>query len=124
MKTYRYILSFSFVVSAIVCIAQDDLAHQSKNETDHQSIPIEPTYLHISPTLSSYHHPAEVIYANHIATNQTIIDTINIGNQIWMAQNLCVSKFLNGESIPEVRSKEEWYEAWRTNIPILPHTPL
>jgi uncharacterized protein (TIGR02145 family) len=34
--------------------------------------------------------------------------TVKIGNQIWMAENLNVSHFRNGDSIPEARSAEEW----------------
>jgi uncharacterized protein (TIGR02145 family) len=37
--------------------------------------------------------------------------TIIIGNQQWMAENLNVSHFRNGDIIPEARTKEEWEEA-------------
>lgn len=36
---------------------------------------------------------------------------IKIGNQIWMAQNLNVSKFSNGDLIPEAKTIEEWNNA-------------
>jgi uncharacterized protein (TIGR02145 family) len=32
-----------------------------------------------------------------------------IGSQVWMADNLTVTKFRNGDDIPEVTSKDEWY---------------
>ena len=35
-------------------------------------------------------------------------ETLKIGNQVWMAENLNVTHFRNGDSIPEVRSSEEW----------------
>ncbi|MCX7745212.1 MAG: fibrobacter succinogenes major paralogous domain-containing protein [Flavobacteriales bacterium] len=33
---------------------------------------------------------------------------VRIGNQIWITRNLEVSKFLNGDPIPEARTDEEW----------------
>jgi uncharacterized protein (TIGR02145 family) len=36
------------------------------------------------------------------------IRSIKLGNQIWMAENLDVSHFRNGDTIPEVRSSLEW----------------
>jgi uncharacterized protein (TIGR02145 family) len=42
---------------------------------------------------------------------QKTSDTIKIGNQEWMVGNLDVSKFRNGESIPEAKTKEEWKKA-------------
>lgn len=38
-------------------------------------------------------------------------DTIKIGKQIWMKENLSVSKFRNGDVIPEAKTNEEWVEA-------------
>jgi uncharacterized protein (TIGR02145 family) len=35
-------------------------------------------------------------------------NTVQIGNQIWMSENLNVSTFRNGDVIPEVKSKDEW----------------
>ena len=37
--------------------------------------------------------------------------TVRIGQQAWMAVNLNVSRFRNGDSIPEVKSDDEWREA-------------
>jgi uncharacterized protein (TIGR02145 family) len=34
--------------------------------------------------------------------------TIQIGNQWWLAENLNVSRYANGDSIPEVQNPEEW----------------
>ena len=35
-------------------------------------------------------------------------DEITIGNQIWMKQNLSVTKYRNGDIIPEVKDWNEW----------------
>lgn len=34
--------------------------------------------------------------------------TVTIGKQIWMAENLNVEHYRNGDPIPEVQDKEEW----------------
>jgi len=39
-----------------------------------------------------------------------IYKTICIGNQIWMAENLRVSKYRNGDPIPNIKNHEEWFE--------------
>ena len=36
---------------------------------------------------------------------------LQIGNQIWMVENLNVDRFRNGDPIPEARSDEEWENA-------------
>ena len=42
---------------------------------------------------------------------------VKIGNQTWMKKNLDVSKFRNGDIVPEVRSQEEWSNAALENKP-------
>ncbi len=37
-----------------------------------------------------------------------ILKTVEIGSQIWMADNLNVSYFKNGDPIPQVQTNEEW----------------
>lgn len=34
--------------------------------------------------------------------------TVRIGNQVWITRNLEVTKFMNGDPIPEARTDEEW----------------
>jgi uncharacterized protein (TIGR02145 family) len=40
-----------------------------------------------------------------------VYKTVKIGNQVWMAENLNVDRFRNGDPIPEARTKEEWLKA-------------
>jgi uncharacterized protein (TIGR02145 family) len=42
---------------------------------------------------------------------KTKIEEIKIGRQVWMAENLDVEQFRNGEQIPEARSFKEWLAA-------------
>jgi len=42
---------------------------------------------------------------------------IKIGNQIWMAENLDVGTFRNGDLIPEAKTKEQWLEAGNRKEP-------
>jgi uncharacterized protein (TIGR02145 family) len=46
-----------------------------------------------------------------ISFAQTTTKSIKIGNQVWMTENLNVSKFRNGDIIPEVRTAEDWQKA-------------
>ena len=46
-----------------------------------------------------------------ISLLQAQIKEVKIGQQVWMAQNLNVDKFRNGDPIPEAKSEEEWIKA-------------
>jgi uncharacterized protein (TIGR02145 family) len=40
-----------------------------------------------------------------------------IGDQFWMSENLAVSKFRNGDAIPEAKSDHEWIAAGERGLP-------
>lgn len=42
---------------------------------------------------------------------------VKIGSDIWMSENLDVSKFRNGENIPKAESKEQWIKAGKNKQP-------
>ncbi|MFH1009252.1 MAG: fibrobacter succinogenes major paralogous domain-containing protein [Candidatus Latescibacterota bacterium] len=44
-------------------------------------------------------------------------ETVIIGEQVWVAQNLKVSAFRNGDPIPEAKTDEEWQCAGKTKEP-------
>jgi uncharacterized protein (TIGR02145 family) len=44
-------------------------------------------------------------------------ETVNIGTQVWMTENLNVDKFRNGDSIPQAKTNEEWMAANRNKQP-------
>jgi uncharacterized protein (TIGR02145 family) len=46
-----------------------------------------------------------------------IYKTFKIGSQVWMAENLNVSRFRNGDTIPEVKSPDEWAYLGKTGKP-------
>lgn len=48
---------------------------------------------------------------------QTEIESVTIGNQVWMKKNLDVTAFNNGETIMEAKTKEEWDRAGREGKP-------
>jgi uncharacterized protein (TIGR02145 family) len=43
--------------------------------------------------------------------------TVKIGEQIWISENLNVSKFRNGDLIPEIKSNEEWLKYGKEKQP-------
>jgi uncharacterized protein (TIGR02145 family) len=44
-------------------------------------------------------------------SNNQRFKTITIGDQVWMAENLNVDKFRNGDPIPHAQTAEEWQKA-------------
>jgi uncharacterized protein (TIGR02145 family) len=52
-----------------------------------------------------------------IITSDTQFKTVKIGSQIWMAENLNVDRFRNGDPIPEAQTDEEWQRAGKSNQP-------
>ena len=67
-------------------------------------------------------HQANTI--NEIENNESVTDidgntykTVTIGEQTWMAENLNVSKFRNGDEIPEAKTNEEWIKAGNEGKP-------
>lgn len=44
-------------------------------------------------------------------------ETTTIGNQVWMAENLNVATFRNGDPIPEVKNESEWVKAGESGQP-------
>ncbi|MEY3435589.1 MAG: hypothetical protein RL335_45 [Bacteroidota bacterium] len=46
-----------------------------------------------------------------------VYKTVKIGSQEWMAENLNVDRFQNGDLIPEARTDEEWKEALKNKQP-------
>ena len=52
-----------------------------------------------------------LICLHPIITNSQAQSEVKIGTQVWTSKNLDVSTFRNGDSIPEVKSKEEWVTA-------------
>ena len=52
------------------------------------------------------------------ARDGKVYKTVVIGNQTWMAENLNVDKFRNGDPIPEAKTKEEWKKAGEEGKPV------
>jgi len=46
-----------------------------------------------------------------------VYKTVTIGSQEWMAENLDVAAFRNGDAIPEVKTAEEWLAAYGSESP-------
>ena len=50
-------------------------------------------------------------------SNNQKFKTVKIGDQVWMAENLNVDKFRNGDSIPHAKIDKEWEEAGKNGQP-------
>jgi len=56
-------------------------------------------------------------YCQDIDNEKSGFKTIKIMNQIWMAHNLNTATFSNGDSIPEIKSEQEWELAGKEKKP-------
>lgn len=78
-------------------------------------IPNQPTQ---SNNVSSYLNP-DLNYSSVTDVDGNEYATIQIGNQVWMAENLRTTKYCNGDPIPNVTDNTQWSElmtgAWSYN---------
>jgi uncharacterized protein (TIGR02145 family) len=65
-----------------------------------------------------------LFFCSYLATGQELRDkdgnsykTVKYGKQEWMASNLNVTHFRNGDAIPEVKTAEEWMNAAKEGKP-------
>lgn len=49
--------------------------------------------------------------------DDTPINEVKIGDQVWMTKNLNVDKFRNGDPIPEAKTNEDWEQAGKSKQP-------
>jgi uncharacterized protein (TIGR02145 family) len=61
--------------------------------------------------------PAISIAAAKKVAGKTAFEEVKIGNQIWMAKNLDVTHFRNGDPILEARTSKEWLAAFKKRQP-------
>ncbi len=60
---------------------------------------------------------AIVIFSQSLLSAQNSIKSVTIGKQVWMAKNLNVSTFRNGDTIPEAKSNKAWSSAGKKRKP-------
>ena len=66
------------------------------------------------------HHVLGEILASLLLRKHNInenIETVTIGKQVWMAKNLNVDKFRNGEPIPQAKTDSEWLRVGENKQP-------
>ena len=69
----------------------------------------------LTPIYSSFFAQKQLVPKK--LTNEKKINSIKIGNQTWMAFNLNVVRFNNGDIIPEARTNDEWRSALKLHQP-------
>jgi uncharacterized protein (TIGR02145 family) len=56
-------------------------------------------------------------YKAELKINRFNLNSVKIGNQVWMTENLNVDRFRNGDIIPKAKTKEEWIKAGNNQQP-------
>jgi uncharacterized protein (TIGR02145 family) len=56
------------------------------------------------------------VFVMFLHTN-TIAQSVTIGTQVWMTKNLDVTKFRNGDLIPQAKTNDEWEQAGKNKQP-------
>lgn len=60
--------------------------------------------------VSSYNAAGSSTFSNEVqATTAPEYPSVKIGNQVWMSQNLDVTTYRNGDTIPQVTDPVQWY---------------
>lgn len=57
------------------------------------------------------------LFITVLFTQINYAQTVTIGKQVWMTNNLNVDKFRNGDPIPEAKTNAEWVEAGKKKQP-------
>lgn len=58
-----------------------------------------------------------ILYNNVNNEEKDTVRELKIGDHTWMAENLSVEKFRNGDPIPQARTKRQWRKAAKTGEP-------
>ncbi|MBK5270072.1 MAG: fibrobacter succinogenes major paralogous domain-containing protein [Bacteroidia bacterium] len=58
------------------------------------------------------------LFADYDNLTSSSLKTITIGTQTWMAENLDVSTFQNGDAIPEAKNRDDWDNAEENEQPV------
>ena len=62
-------------------------------------------------TILAFLFPTNILVAQVIDKDGNNYKTVQIGSQVWMAENLNVSHFRNGDVIPEIEDNTAWDQA-------------
>jgi uncharacterized protein (TIGR02145 family) len=79
---------------------------------------------HFNPKPMKFFLITTLVLSAFFSAAQSVIDidgneykSVKINSQEWMAENLNVSHFLNGDLIPEAKTAEEWEKAGKAGLP-------
>jgi uncharacterized protein (TIGR02145 family) len=82
------------------------LLHVNRNFQGYSVLAVFTRALFFLTLASGCHRVSDLSTVTDIDGN--VYNTVTIGDQVWMAENLCVTRYRNGDTIANVRSNEEW----------------
>jgi len=93
------------VANSSVSMPSDAADSEAKNQA---SAPVQKESAHIRVSYRSQKIVPDGKNNTAIDIDGNSYKTVQIGNQIWMAENLKVTHYRNGEAIPNITSRDEW----------------
>lgn len=74
-------------------------------------------FIVVATCIMSLHSLAQQYGSLKDSRDGRVYKTVKIGEQVWMAENLNVERFRNGDLIPHAKTEEEWINASVKRIP-------
>lgn len=92
---YSLLVLFTYIIISVILNSSCDKEDKSESVT-------------YNPSLDSIKFNDTIVYGELIDIDNNKYKTRKIGNQIWMVENLKVTRFNNGNSIPIISNCDEW----------------
>lgn len=106
-----FFLAWVMLMQGQEVAAQAGTAKTSSKKTQTKTAPVQ------KKTVPVQKKTSQTVSSTKTVNKPKDEGTVKIGSQIWAAENLNVVTFLNGDTIPEAKTNEEWVSAGQSGKP-------